>query len=939
MNLFKLQIPALPDTGEAALGARYGDVMGECLSVSEQFFRIISKQPPGSLRAAIRYSFNPDKKWQMRTDTELFLAADEKSEHFANELLLSGPFAPLYINGRNKVLPVVKKSKAFPISDELNHVSEIIRFEEALTSDKRKRDGSNVILNNDYIPATYWTILPFEPREDNRWMKLDQALSTCKSPVVVEIIVEPAEILDLRKHHYEWITELMKINAYGIDPDPDNETDMAMLEDYSPLKDLRYKDHYADELLREHESFHETLRESQVRFAIRCWAGDKEELRLLTPIIAESCFTNGKYQMLFPQKKGVIQQLKKYSSLLGIEPELVNEQVWDLIFENNPDTQLLPLKAFSHLASVDELVSAFRLPVANHDSLPLTMQKQTEFRAESTTNVRKDKQILIGDDVELTGGVPREYGKDVKTMFGDNSTYPIHTLDLELLKKHMFICGVPGSGKTTAVFNLLVQMLMHNVPFLVLESAKTEYRILKKLKTHTDPILKSLGETLLIYTPGNENVSPFRFNPMYIPEGITVDEHMNNLLSSFQAGMDLPEDTPLPALLGWALEKVYDNYDSDNPPYLSDLVKEVRELMDSPELGYHKEVKSNLKTAIEVRLSSLVSTKRSIGKIFSRDDIQFDLDEAMTRPCIVEMDALSTEQANLLSLFLLTSMREWIKVNRQSGSDLKHVTVLEEAHNIVGNIPESADPGDPRKKAADYITRMLAELRALGEGMLIADQLPTAVANSVIKNTGTKLTHRLTSKDDRDEIGYTMLLSPTDFEDLARMQPGEASFFTEGMYKPRMVRCINSNAFLGFIDEEKYPPTNSDLLELLEPEGWFYKVLENDTLGELARIEQQLELVKGYLAEAENVLKEKNVQNHRITGAFNDLRWADAEMVNIKNFLVTFESKGKQGIYYENIIEKIEKLLSSYNDLKGKPKLLIRRYIKLIKKIKQKRKK
>lgn len=938
MNLFKLHIPALPDTGEAFLSSRYENVQEECISVSEQFLRIISKQPPGSMRTAVRFTFDPHKQWQRRTKIDLFLAADQNNEKFARELLLSGPLAPLYVNARNRISPQVDKVSSCCLPENLDHVSEIIRFEEALTSDERKRDGSNIYYNNDYIPHTYWSIFPFEPRDDNRWMKLDQALSSCKSTVVIEIIAEPAGLTELRESHYEWITQLMKINAYGSEPDPDNPTDMSLLEDYSPYKDLRYKDHYADELLREHEAFHETLRSPQLKFAIRCWTDNKEELRLITPVVGESCFLEGRYHMIFADQKETIKMLHKSSNSLAVCDNLINDQLWDLIEKNDPETMLPVFKTFSHQASVNELLSAFRLPVTNPDSLPLTMQKQTEFRAESTTNVRKDKLILIGDDVELTGGVPRGYGNDVNSMFGDNSTYPIHTLDLQLLKKHMFICGVPGSGKTTAVFNLLVQLQLYEIPFLVLESAKTEYRILKKLKHHTDSVLQSLGKSIRIYTPGNENVSPFRFNPMFIPEGITVDEHMNNLLSSFQAGMDLPEDTPLPALLGWALEKVYDNYDSDNPPYLSDLVNKIRELMDSNELGYDQEIKSNLKTAIEVRLSPLVSTKRSIGKIFSRDDIQFDLDEVMMMPCIIEMDALSTEQANLLSLFLLTSMREWIKVNRPSGSDLKHVTVLEEAHNVVGNIPESADSADPRKKAADYITRMLAELRALGEGMIIADQLPTAVADSVIKNTGTKLSHRLTSKDDRETIGFTTLLSATDLEDLTRLRPGEASFYAEGMYKPRTVRCINSNAFLGFTNDEKYPPSNNGLFELLETEDWFYIVLHKDTAVELARIEQQLDLINSILSEAEKILKEKNVPDHKIIQSYNDLKEADAELVNIKNYLSIFIKKGEQGIFTQSLIEKIEELSDLLIKLGKKTNALFDDFVKFVHVLKKKRK-
>lgn len=43
---------------------------------------------------------------------------------------------------------------------------------------------------------------------------------------------------------------------------------------------------------------------------------------------------------------------------------------------------------------------------------------------------------------------------------------------------------------------------------------------------------------------------------------------------------------------------------------------------------------------------------------------------------------------------------------------------------------------------------MLAEVRALRESIVIADQLPTALAIEVTKNTGIKLVHRLTAQDE-----------------------------------------------------------------------------------------------------------------------------------------------------------------------------------------------
>lgn len=935
MPIYKIPIKALPDTGEVALSGRYGDISEHCILVSEQFLRILSKQPPGSLRAVLRFRYHPERKWQDRTDIELSVHCDDEHKEFVHNLLLSGPLTPLYINGRAGGKPEVISSEADPVPGEYIYASEIIRSEEAIISDERKRDESN-IYRNDYIPPTYWAIFPFQPREDNRWMQLDQALAVCKHPAMVEILIEPSDILKLRGSHYEYITQLMKINAYGSEPDPDDKIDLANINEFNPYLDLRYKDQYADELLRDHEDFHETLRDPQLSFALRCWSSDKEELRLITPVVGESCFQEGRYQMLFSGSKKSTEKLRKSSRLLQPAQGLLNESVWKIIETNDPETTLDEYKQFSHLASVTELLSCFRLPVSNPDSRPLTMHKQTEYPQDKAAGREKKKEekpatsILVGDDVELTGGVLRNYGQKAKDVFDNNSLYPIHTLPLELLKKHMFICGVPGSGKTTAVYNFLVQLHINKIPFLVLESAKTEYRILKRLKQSKDPVLKSLGETIRVYTPGNEAVSPFRFNPMEIPEGITPDEHMNNLLSSFQSAMNMPEDTPLPAILGKALEEVYDTYDPENPPYLADLVQKVRDIMDDPELGYDSEIKGNLRTAIEVRLSPLVSTKRSIGKIFSRDQIRFDLEEAMRVPCVIEMDSLSTEQSNLLSLFLLTGMREIIKATRHSGSSLQHVIVLEEAHNVVGNIPESADPADPRKKAADYITRMLAELRALGEGMMIADQLPSAVAASVIKNTGTKLAHRLTSMDDREEIAYTMLLGAAEIEDFARLQPGESFFYAEGMYKPRRVRCINSNEILGFTGDEEFPPDNGELFALMEEEEWFYDVVYREVKTDLESFDSHLSKIANLLKSIHKTIHKKKASKQEIWSSYQTIQDVMNALDEDKEYIRTLIEKGSEGIYQNDILSNIRKFAGRHIDLEKKTNNLFNKLIPII---------
>jgi len=465
------------------------------------------------------------------------------------------------------------------------------------------------------------------------------------------------------------------------------------------------------------------------------------------------------------------------------------------------------------MATVDELKGIIRLPVGGHSS-PRCIRKSTDPEAK-----KGQANILIGDDMESSEPAERTYNRELDSLSSlfacKNPTRLESRLPLKSLTKHMFVAGVPGSGKTTAVYNILVQLFQHGKPFLVIEPAKTEYRILKTLQNHPDPSVRELAGQIRIYSPGNDNVSPFRFNPLAHPEGITLDEHISQVLACFEAAM--PMGGPLQALIAEAVEEVYQGYGDGLFPQMTDLLAAAQRIMERKK--YVGEIQSNLQAAIEVRLGLLI--RRSMGRIFQCRNSIPDIAELLEYPTIIEMDYLSQDHACLLTLFLLASIREQIKIDpKRKSKGLHHVTVIEEAHNIVGRTGSaraSEDIADPKAFAAQYVSRMLAELRALGEGIIIADQLPSTVASEVVKNTGTKLAHRLVSNEDREDLGGAMLLGNAETEEIARLPVGEAYFYTEGLHRPRRVHCLNANAYLKLGD---FPETN-EIVGSIQKEEWF----------------------------------------------------------------------------------------------------------------------
>lgn len=92
-------------------------------------------------------------------------------------------------------------------------------------------------------------------------------------------------------------------------------------------------------------------------------------------------------------------------------------------------------------------------------------------------------------------------------------------LSKKSMSKHTFVAGVTGSGKTTTCHRLLSEA---DMPFLVIEPAKTEYRTL--INTRKD---------IVVFTVGNETVAPFRLNPFELLEGEIISAHVDMIKATF----------------------------------------------------------------------------------------------------------------------------------------------------------------------------------------------------------------------------------------------------------------------------------------------------------------------------------------------------------------------------------------------------------------------
>ena len=219
------------------------------------------------------------------------------------------------------------------------------------------------------------------------------------------------------------------------------------------------------------------------------------------------------------------------------------------------------------------------------------------------------------------------------------------------LLRHVFTSGFTGSGKTTTIKVLLRQLWeRHEIPFLVLEPAKAEYRALLRCGP-------TWARSLRIFTPGLERLSPLRFNPFAVAPDSTVEEHIATLNMCLAATMSL--GGPLDAFLDAGIRRAYQDIGADEEdlgeecdrfPNVDSLLEGVRAV--AREAGYQGEVAGNLDAAIRKRVEPL--TWGSVGQIFRTEEDFPATADLLVWPTVIELQALTSGQQSFLTLLYLS---------------------------------------------------------------------------------------------------------------------------------------------------------------------------------------------------------------------------------------------------------------------------------------------
>lgn len=590
------------------------------------------------------------------------------------------------------------------------------------------------------LPSSFQTVRGIEANAESRLITLLRLLPALNEAAVFSVTLQPMDWAARLAEDYA--PSLTAFRLFGA-------------ERFSQAfgrgrPDAPTEDQMAEEIRKDREETIDLLRDTPHALAsIQCWAGSLATAQIMAETVLAEAVATGDCIAV---------------PLAETQPAFLSDAP---LPTPSPAGAGRGLDWLPYIYTLEELQGFFRLP-ALHDGEAIELPKET------------DPPPARGGEAALVLG----------ERMGLDAHAPPLTVPLSLLAKHALVAGVPGSGKTNTLMSLAHQLRRdHGVPYLILEPAKREYRGLLRI----DPDLTVFSPGRVLPGVPRGHAPAFQINPFEIPAGVPLAEHLANLQTAFAGAFYLFD--ALAALveramlsvyrrLGWSLDSISlgTREETRSWPTMSEFVAALSEAAEKT--GYAGENMGTLRGAIDTRFKRLLRGESLVGDVFDCDASTLAPESWLTQSAVLELESLGPAYANFLTLILLSLLREVLgaKPNRR----LRHLLVLEEAHNLIGPqaLAAGGENANPKDAATAYVVKLLAEVRALGQGIVIADQLPSVLAPEVLKNTGLKLCHRLLAQDDRQMMGGTMMASDAKLEAIGLLAPGQALVFHEALQKP-----------------------------------------------------------------------------------------------------------------------------------------------------------
>lgn len=467
----------------------------------------------------------------------------------------------------------------------------------------------------------------------------------------------------------------------------------------------------------------------------------------------------------------------------------------------------------SHISIWDEKDSERLLPYLatfNHPVFDVTDEGENKTSATVSTLVSgRELSIYMGLPKKSISGIPviectafgrnvlynqkKEKGKninfgDIHHMYADEIGSKVF-LNKDSFTSHAFVTGSTGSGKSNAVYQLISKLCLE----LGDEKEKTHFMVIEPAKGEYKDIFGGY-DNVQVYGTNPYHSKLLKINPFSFPDNVHVLEHIDRIIEIFNVCW--PMYAAMPAVLKEAIEKAYESsgwdlitsqckYEIDKKkiyPNFVDVLNQINEVINDSK--YSADSKGDYTGALTMRISSL--TNGINGLILTSDEISYE--DLFDKNVIIDLSRIgSLETKSLLMGLLIVKLQEYrMSTSKGGNKKLKHITVLEEAHNLLKrtSTEQSSESSNLVGKSVEMLANAIAEMRTYGEGFIIVDQSPGLMDMSVIRNTNTKIILRLPDATDRELVGKAANLKDNQISELARLKTGVCAIYQNNWIEP-----------------------------------------------------------------------------------------------------------------------------------------------------------
>nr|MDO8135280.1 DUF87 domain-containing protein [Candidatus Njordarchaeum guaymaensis] len=346
--------------------------------------------------------------------------------------------------------------------------------------------------------------------------------------------------------------------------------------------------------------------------------------------------------------------------------------------------------------------------------------------------------------------------------------------------RHCTVIGSSGSGKTWTTMNMLMALHKCGVPFLVLDPVKKEYRSL----IHAVPGLR-------VFTVGDETAAPLRFNILEVPEGVKPQKHIDMVYAALCASIVMY--APAPYVLQIALNETFTKSGWNllegrrgKKVTLRELKETVKKIV--VRAGYDTEARNNIAAALSTRFESLSQGGKGAALC---SKLSMSPKELITHSTVVEFSEMGAEEDRaIVILMILLSIYEYLQTLGPTPKP-RCAIVVEEAGALFSRVEGKGgldyDSKEARRKAIEVISRITAEIRALGAIIIFVNQSAVNLPLEVTQNTSTKIIHTLADDEDAEKAARMLGLNEEQKRALVSLDVGRPVVKTPRVSHPFQV--------------------------------------------------------------------------------------------------------------------------------------------------------